>query len=282
MELSPLCTSADGDGLQAIWMSNVVISLISLFSTLISIFIHFILPNLKKNKALRLIRYLLASNAILSIGSIGILVVLISKIWTNIFFTIYLFGLLSGINLTLVFSLNLYFEVYHKKSLAKFENLMILTCFAIAATSVFLWFLTNQLIIFAIISFIYIISAMTATIWLYIKVILAFNKISYPDAKQCMKDLAIYPLVGMVMMIFFISQQILVFIQHCYSNYYLIFNAIRNLQGFIDVVIYGFNTIVRAEIKKKFQKQQELSINVPISNDSNQDYYHIDEQFNRL
>ena len=49
--------------------------------------------------------------------------------------------------------------------------------------------------------------------------------------------------------------------------------AIRSLQGLLDVVIYGFNTTVRAEINKKFQKQQELNINVPISDDSNQDKY---------
>ena len=197
-----------------------------------------------------MISYLLASNAILSLGNIGILVSLISKIWTNIFYTIYLFGFLSGINLTLVFSLNLYFEVYHKKSLAEFENLMILSCFAIAATLAFLWCITIQLI-YTIISFIYVIFIMTATIWFYVKVILAFNKISYPDAKKCMKDLAIYPLVGMVMMILFTSQQISSLMEICYSNYFLICVTFRSLQGFIDTVIYGFNTTVRAEIKKK-------------------------------
>ena len=105
---------------------------------------------------------------------------------------------------------------------------------------------------------------MIATIWFYVKVILAFNKISYPNTTQCMKDLAIYPVVGMVMMILFSSQQILVLAQNCYSTYYFILVAIRSLQGFIDAVIYGFNTTVRAEIKKRYWMQPQININMPM------------------
>ena len=79
-----------------------------------------------------------------------------------------------------------------------------------------------------------------------------------------LKDLAIYPLVGIVMMILFFSQQILIIVQRCYSTYYWIFFGIRGLQGFIDVVIYGFNTAVRAEIYKKFHRYS-------ISDDNNKD-----------
>ena len=281
MEVSYICSEKDENELYIIGISSIVISSISLISTLVSLLIYFILPNLKKNKALRLISYLLASNALFSIGYIGsiaaetsIIIISQTSIWMNIFNIGYSFGFISGINLTLVFSLNLYFEVYHKKSLDEFEKLMIFSCFAIAAIiTIFLLYLPHQL--FFIILFIdtlYKIFVMIANIWLYIRVILAFNKISYPDITQCMKDLAIYPLVGMVMLILFYLQQILSYVQNCISTYYLIIFGIRSLQGFIDVVIYGFNTTVRAEINKKFQKQQ-VNINVPIYDDSNQDQY---------
>ena len=183
----------------------------------------------------------------------------------------YAFGFFSGINLTLVFSFNLYFEVYHKKNLLEFEKLIIFGCFAIAAMlaalPIFFYYKNESN------ACIYIISVMIVTIWLYIRVILAFNKISYPHATQCIKDLAIYPLVGMMMMMLFTSQQILFFVQECYSTFYFILLGIRSVQGFIDVVIYGFNSIVRAEINKKFHKQQQLNINVPISDESNQNLY---------
>ena len=250
-------------------------SVLSLISTLISIFIYFILPNLKKNKALRLITYLLASNAISSLGCFGAVAVstsISSLMWLDVFSISYIFGFYSGINLTLIFSLNLYFEVYHKKNLLEFQKLIIFSSFGIsgivAILAVFL-FKLNQ--IFIVFFTIYIISVTTVTIGLYIKVIVAFKQISYPQAMQCMKDLAIYPLVGIFMMFLFCSQQILFFMQGCYSTYYLIFIGIRGLQGFIDAIIYGFNLTVRAEIYKTFCRRQRLNIDVPIFDDSKQD-----------
>ena len=249
-------------------------SLISLISTLISIPIYFILPNIKKNKALRLICCLLVSNAISSIGRFGSIafdasIIRISSMWVIYMLgACYAFGFISGINFTLIFSINLYFEVYHKKSLDEFEKLMIVNSFGIAGIVAALATLafTLENLIFYSITFLYIISIMTITIGLYIKVVLALTKISHPEAIQCMKDLAIYPLISIVMMILFSSEQILVLVQKCYSTYYLIFIGIRGFQGFIDVVIYGFNSTVRTEIYNKFHKKQNVTISIPIIN----------------
>ena len=267
--------SEDKNELHMVGLLGIVISLISLILSLISVLTYFILPNIKKNNAIRLIGYLLVSNAFSSIGRVSSIVagdssvITIPSLWDYILSISYIFGFQSGINLTLIFSLNLYFEVYYKKSLVKFEKLIIFSCFGIAGVAAFLTATTTIILKslpLIIITSIYIISVMTITIGLYIKVILAFTKVDYHEAMQCMKDLAIYPLVSIVMMILFFSQQILIIVQGCYSTYYWILFGIRGLQGFIDVIIYGFNTTVRAEIYKKFHRYS-------ISDDSNKDQF---------
>ena len=266
------CSDIDENELLIIGLSIIIIYLISLISLLISLLTYFILPNFKKNKALRLIGYLLASNAISSVINIipGTFTATKSG-WRIIFTLIKLFSFNVGINLTLIFSLNLYCDVYRKKSLLESEKLIIIISIGIAgllALILTVAFLLNY-DVSIIIEFIYVIPVMTATIGLYVKVIVGFNKISYPGAIQCMKDLAIYPIVSIVMMILFCSQHILFIRQKCWSDYYWIVYGIRAFQGFINAMIYGFNTTVRAEISKKFCKRQE--INFPLYNDHTQD-----------
>ena len=269
-----ICSYTDKNATELIDLSNSV----SLISTMICISIYFILPNLKKNKALRLIGYLLVSNAISNLGRIlpmaaGNYIATISPVWINIFSISYMTGFLGGINLALIFSIHLYFEVYHKKSLAEFEKWIFFICFGIAGiiASFATYGVTLQSLTLFYITDLYIIFIMTMTIGLYIKVILNFNKISYPHATQCMKDLAIYPLVGIISMVFFSIEQVLILVQDCYSTYYFISVGIRGFQGFIDVIVYGFNTNVRDEIKKRSWIQQQVNINNPISNDNNQE-----------
>ena len=186
--------SYDKNELPIVGLSGIVISLISLILSMISILTYFILPNIQKNNALRLIGYLLVSNAFSSLGRVSTIatgdssIITIPPLWDYILSISYIFGFQSGINLTLVFSLNLYLEVYYKKSLAKFEKLIIFSCFGIAGVAAVLT-ATIKIILTSlpsiIITSIYIISAMAITIGLYIKVILAFKKIYYHEAMQC-------------------------------------------------------------------------------------------------
>ena len=209
-----------------------------------SILVYFILPDLKKNKALRLISILLGSNVLLSIGyfvaiaaETSIIGTSPTSIWMNIFNITYSFGLISGINLTLVFSLNIYFEVYHKKSLDEFEYLMIASCFAIAATlTAFILYLPDPDYITVFFTQSYKISVMIMTTGLYIRVILAFSKTSYPDARQCMKDLAIYPLVGAVMLILFFLQQVFFCFLVCLKTYHLFVGKVISLSPSIILI----------------------------------------------
>ena len=264
------CSDKDEKEMHIIELSNILIYLISLVSLLISLLTYFILPNIKKNKPLRLIGYLLASNAISIVtGIISYIFTANELTWRIMFTMIYFFSFTVENNLTLIFSINLYYDVYHKKSLVEFEKLIILISNLIAGIMALIltigYALNYQVGI--IISFVYFIPLMTATIGLYVKVIIGFKKISHPGAMQCMKDLAIYPVVNIVIMILFCTQHILFIVQNCWSDYYKIIAGISGFQGFINAIIYGFNTTVRAEINKNFCKRQQL--NILINGDNN-------------
>ena len=241
--------------LTIIKLSNIVISLLSLISLLISLLTYFIFPNFRKNNALRLIGYLLASNAISNVCIITVTANILTL--ANVSPTYY-FSFTFGINLTLIFSLNLYCDFYHKKSLLGFEKLIIIISTVMSGILV-IRFALNYLVTI-VIAFIYFIPLMMATIGLYIKVIIGFKKISYPGVRQCMKDLAIYPVVSIVIMILFCTQHILFIMQQCFSDDYFIIIGISCSQGFINAIIYGFNTTVKAEISKKFCKRQQINI----------------------
>ena len=256
---------------QSMKIANLTVHIISFISASIILITYCVIPSLKKNLLLRLVAYLNISNFLWNIASILIIIGYnnnFSCSWIQFFSFIGIFGWSTGTIWSLIFSLNIYWMLKGDQNLKKNEkyalifNYVIMLLMSIGYTNIADTQMKYYGYVVDLVGVIFLFTAMIGTIFSYIKVVKAsktmFNNENF---KKMAINILRYPIVTMIMAILYIIERIIFTIQGeiCTTILMVIF-IFRGLQGFIDAIIYGFNSSVRYEIRYYFSKRYNQSI----------------------
>ena len=263
IKLFEICPDA-----QSMNIANISAHIISFISALCVLITYCIIPNLKKNLLQRFVAYLNISNFLWNIGSI---LIIIGKYYDfncdliQIFSLIGIFGWSTANIWSFLFSLNIYWMLKGNQNLKKYEiyalifNYVIMLLVTIAYTYV-ISNTQNYFFLVDLVGGLFLILAMIATIFIYKKVVQA-SKIIFDleNSKRALINIMRYPIVTIIMIIMYIIERILFVMEGCSIILTVIF-TFRCLQGFIDAIIYGFNSSVRDEIRFYFSKRYDNNL----------------------
>jgi len=269
------------DEIDKVWWAAIIASYISLASTALILFVYITLPNLRQNGNFRYVAYLTISNMLYSLSHA------ISPFYLHNTTICILFGSLGFYGYhcvcvwTALFTLRIYYLVVAKKVLELdfHENSIIIKLafgvpLILPIIAAFLDWLGNNYNVTCMsrtgaspISYIVMLyipgfgtGFLVMGLYGYIMVQIR-NTLSPEDAKQMCYEIIWYPVVFwcnfVILFTFSIYQEV------SGNSVYILFASgivLRTFQGFIDSVIYGFNSIARGEIRRYFYQTQLESL----------------------
>ena len=274
-----ICTSSDQTLEQFLEISSFTTSSISCLSTLLVLITYYILPNLRQHWTMRFIGYLIIANFLYSLSMLTSGIFLLNQYDNSILneiVGIYLIPTfsISSILWASVFGLKLYFVVVqHRLHSKEDEIIALLTGFGLPNILTIIWMSFkwpqtyldsegNEDFIEYKVFYCYVPSAIILIISVlsYIRIIIASKMIFPEESHLFLKQIAPYPIAIWIIVITLYMQFFTEEDNSCKGMIIsLVSTNIRNMQGFIDAMIYGFNPIMRNELKKYFEKKNNLN-----------------------
>ena len=277
--MSQICTSSDQTLEQFLEISSFITSSISCLSTILVLITYYLLPNLRQYWTMRFIGYLIIANFLYSISMLTSGILFLTQYADSILNEImglYLIPTfsISSILWASVFGLKLYFVVVqHRLHSKEDEIIAILTGFGLPNMLTIIWVSLgwsqtyldsegNEDFIEYMVFYCYVPSAIILIISVlsYIRVIIASKMIFQEESHLFLKQIAPYPIAIWIIVITLYLEFITAQDNSCTGMIVsLVSTNIRNMQGFIDAIIYGFNPIMRNELKIYVEKKNHLN-----------------------
>ena len=248
-------------------------AIISTTAVLPPVLSYILIPKLRNSISLRFIGFLMFSNLLYGIGAIAEVWFMLLGIEESKTLTVFLFLGLIGNYASIIWSICIGITILsiilaRVDLIHKLEYLIIIMSFGIPIIITYMWYRVNSL------SAIQEINPSNSTLFVYIPSFIAFSLIMILTfmvrkplksafgkilPRALLIQLMCYPLILLVTIGIAVIEQILLNNNNCQTFIILMIHYLRNIQGLIDAIVFGFNPTFRKEVQRQKSEANEKS-----------------------